>query len=404
MKTPLDNDLKKVYEAFNQKHDQLRESLMASLPGTSKGYKQRSKLAHIGAFIGDTIMKSRTTKFATAAMIIIAVLIGIKYFGGPIDGASAAWADVIENTKKMLWLHTVANGTQKGKEVVTEQWMSFESKVFAYKLSDGHIRYYDYSKQKLWEYEPQSRTISISYPKYKGDNIITKLKSIGSFLGIAIEELTKIGGNVIERSGTYNGNTVRIYEVTFSEHPAFKKFNIKFFVDPNSQLVIAEKIKATDENGNILMEAEGKIDYPETGPTCIYDLGVPSSAKIIGSEKAETEFQQVFNKAIAIIDSRKSWPEPYDLVVTYWKARATKNYDEMAILWPGSATWNRQVLEKEEPVEYVFGEVQTTEFEGHIIVPYATKSYYEKHGKYSLKMCLENRKSNKGRYYISSGN
>jgi len=57
MKTPLDNDLKKAYEVFSQKHNQLRDSLMASLPSTSKQHKQRSKLAHIGAFIGDTIMK-----------------------------------------------------------------------------------------------------------------------------------------------------------------------------------------------------------------------------------------------------------------------------------------------------------------------------------------------------------
>ena len=32
MKLPLDNDLNKAYEAFNQKHDQLRDKLMASLP------------------------------------------------------------------------------------------------------------------------------------------------------------------------------------------------------------------------------------------------------------------------------------------------------------------------------------------------------------------------------------
>ncbi|MHC4543565.1 MAG: hypothetical protein ACYTDW_02305 [Planctomycetota bacterium] len=96
MKTPLDNDLTKVYEAFNQKHDQLRESLMASLPSTSKQHKQRSKFAHIGAFIGDTIMKSRMTKLAAAAVIIIAVLIGINHFGGSIDGSGIAWADVVK--------------------------------------------------------------------------------------------------------------------------------------------------------------------------------------------------------------------------------------------------------------------------------------------------------------------
>jgi outer membrane lipoprotein-sorting protein len=93
MKTPLDNDLKKVYEAFNQKHDQLRKNLMASLPSTSKQHKQRSKFVHIGTFIGDTIMKSRMTKLAAAAVIIIAILTAIHFLGSPIEGI--AWADVV---------------------------------------------------------------------------------------------------------------------------------------------------------------------------------------------------------------------------------------------------------------------------------------------------------------------
>ena len=40
------------------------------------------------------IMKNRITKFAAAAVIIIAVLFGINQFGG--SGASVAWADVLE--------------------------------------------------------------------------------------------------------------------------------------------------------------------------------------------------------------------------------------------------------------------------------------------------------------------
>ncbi|MHC4537545.1 MAG: hypothetical protein ACYS6K_26725 [Planctomycetota bacterium] len=95
MKTPLYNDLEKAYEAFNQKHDQLRETLMASLTGTSRQHKQRSKFVHIGAFIGDTIMKSRITKLAAAAVIIIAVLIGISQFGGFFDGSSVAFGEVL---------------------------------------------------------------------------------------------------------------------------------------------------------------------------------------------------------------------------------------------------------------------------------------------------------------------
>ena len=38
------------------------------------------------------------------------------------------------------------------------------------------------------------------------------------------------------------------------------------------------------------------------------------------------------------------------------------------------------------------------------VVPYASKSYYEKHVKYSLKMVLSKRKNAKNRYYIVSAN
>ena len=95
MKTPLDKDLNKAYEAFNQDHDRLRETLMASLANRSKQHKQTSKVAHIGAFIGDTIMKSRITKIAAAAVIIIVVLIGINQFGSSIGGSSIAFAEVL---------------------------------------------------------------------------------------------------------------------------------------------------------------------------------------------------------------------------------------------------------------------------------------------------------------------
>jgi len=365
---------------------------------------KRKKSVIIQPSIWRVIMKSKIVKLAAAAVIIITVFVGVHYFSGSLDGSTVALGKVLDNMEKPLWLHQVFNGTQEGKEITTEQWISFESKIVALKQSDGCIKYSDYNKQKHYEYDPNSGTISMSYLKDKGVNVFSGLKSPRSFLDISIKKLTQEGKKVAGKRGTYNGNTVRIYEVTFSEHPAFKKTNIKFFIDPQSQLVIAEKVTAETENGDIIMEGEIKIDYPEKGPTSIYDIGLPSTVKIIGSEKEKTEFEKAFDKAIAVIDDRKNWPEPRDLVVAYWEVRAAKNYDEMAILWPGSAIWNRQVLENEEPKEYVFGEVQPAEIEGCIVVPYATKRYFENNRKYSLKMWLDNKKSTKGRFYIISGN
>ncbi len=41
-------------------------------------------------------MKSPITKLAAAAVVITAILIGVHYLGGSIDGANVAWAQVVE--------------------------------------------------------------------------------------------------------------------------------------------------------------------------------------------------------------------------------------------------------------------------------------------------------------------
>jgi hypothetical protein len=46
------------------------------------------------------IMKSRITKLAVAAVIIIAIMVNISYFGGSIDGTTAAWANTLEQIYK----------------------------------------------------------------------------------------------------------------------------------------------------------------------------------------------------------------------------------------------------------------------------------------------------------------
>lgn len=119
---------------------------------------------------------------------------------------------------------------------------------------------------------------------------------------------------------------------------------------------------------------------------------------------AKSAFEKDFDAAMVIIDSNEDWPGPKELVNSYWQARAAKDYGKMAIYWPGSASWNRDVAEKEKSAEYVFGEVSETGIKGTVIVPYAEKSYYEEHRTYNLKMWLTSEKSAKGRYYIISGN
>ncbi len=335
------------------------------------------------------IMKSRITKLATAAVILITAYVVLHQSGGSIDVASVTFAQITANMEQMPWLHAVADVKQAvGPGMVDirfEAWLCLERQLSAVKDSNGKVIFQNELEHIFQAYNPNTETIKILPDK--GLNWNNNLSSVGDIPGAMIKAYEEAGEKVIWETGKYKGKDVLIFKM--SAFLGGEDMWVEMTVDAKMQVVVFISQKAFDKDGKLTQEVNAHIDYPETGPETIYDVGVPRSAKIIS--------------AVSVIDARESWPEPRDLVVAYWQARTTKNYEEMSVFWPGSAIWN-QSLEKEEPVEYVFGEAKPWEIEDHIIVPYASKSYFDKHGKYNLKMVLSNRDSDKKRYYIVSGN
>ncbi len=92
---------------------------------------KKMKSALVEPNIRRTIMRSPITKIAAAAVIIIAVLIGINQFGGSIDGASVAWADVAERFESVPFFNVTMylgwgpySEDQKLKFYKEETWKS----------------------------------------------------------------------------------------------------------------------------------------------------------------------------------------------------------------------------------------------------------------------------------------
>jgi len=116
-------------------------------------------------------------------------------------------------------------------------------------------------------------------------------------------------------------------------------------------------------------------------------------------------FEEAKDEALTIIAARSEWPgSPEAVAKAFWEARASKNYTEMEILWPGSGSLERgwaEICKSDAPVKYVFGEPSKDGSE----VPYASEEYFNKNGSYSLTMRLSSIQTEKGRrYYITSGN
>jgi hypothetical protein len=103
------------------------------------------------------IMKSKITKFAAAAAIIIAILIGIHYSGGSIDGASIAWADVMEQISSFrpyACTHTVHD---EGAPIRSYRLMRLSLTQRREIRSDGTILIFDLAVPKSLTLVPEKK-------------------------------------------------------------------------------------------------------------------------------------------------------------------------------------------------------------------------------------------------------
>jgi hypothetical protein len=103
---------KRRYKANPEAYDKTLGSFLQAVDAYKK---QKSTLTEPSVW--RIIMKSRITKLAAAAVIIIPILIGINQFGGSIDGASVVWADVIKNVEQIQTFTCRLKMDAKGMEI-----------------------------------------------------------------------------------------------------------------------------------------------------------------------------------------------------------------------------------------------------------------------------------------------
>lgn len=241
-------------------------------------------------------MKTKITKFAAAAVIIIGVMIGVNHFGGSIDGATVAWADVIENMKKMPWVHATVDINHDGENITRESWKCFDPSIDIMTDPDGVITYYDFSQGVMYVYKPDANTITISS---KTDEYnLPGPKSPVEVISFIIENAREQNAEISKEQTQLNGLSVEIMHIVSDVQ------DITLVLDTERRLIISMETKATIPDSGKKASAYATIDYPDDGPRDIYALGVPKDAIVIdtrpkGSVKDITnEIQRRFDTGI----------------------------------------------------------------------------------------------------------
>ena len=109
------------------------------------------------------IMKSRITKLAAAAVIIIAVIIGIHQLGGSLDGTSVAFAEVLEVivVAETASFDVALSSSLGNDEPQTSHLDCMAPSKIRQTMADGNVNIADYEKHKAVILDVQNKEATV---------------------------------------------------------------------------------------------------------------------------------------------------------------------------------------------------------------------------------------------------
>jgi hypothetical protein len=241
-----------------------------------------------------TITKSRIAKLAAAALIITAVLVGIRQFAGRIDVGSVAFGDMKEAVDRMPFMHKIIDTNTAGKKHHTETWHCFQSKRTLLKYAVNgkccKISSLDYDTMKNVVYDPNADVVKILYRvDVSADSLPT---SAWSLVEDYIKRFEGQGGTAKYEKGQYKGQDVDVYYLTIPSDFRKEKVEAELTVSRNSHLPILYKRKFWTPQGNLRFDQIISFDFTERTPQDIYDLGVPRSTKVVYDAASKQLFDE----------------------------------------------------------------------------------------------------------------
>jgi outer membrane lipoprotein-sorting protein len=257
MKTPLDDDLKQTYEAFGRDHERLRETLMSSLP-TGAGLRgQAGVLSNTGQFIRGTIVKSRITKLAAAAVIAVAAIIGFRAFNG-----TTAWAKVIKALHNADDIHVVLKITcPDGKVQVEQAWL--KNKTMFRQDETDEVTIDDGQSRMRLDFRKNTAQLSDSYSPFEDYMEKGRFEIILLFRG----EQTAFKATELADEST---RTVRVYQVKYRD-----MWEGKAWVDAKSNLPLRIFAEVAEKYRQRALSIEIMYDYQPI-PLEKFSLTIPA--------------------------------------------------------------------------------------------------------------------------------
>ncbi len=249
------------------------ERIMAAAEAAmAKPNEQQPARVGMSGQIRRIIMNSKWIKFASAAAVIAAIILGMHILTG--SGTSITLAQVRQAMEDINWMQLISTSKYKeGKQIV---WYSFASKVEIVDANAG-ISYSDFkaSKDFFWPREGKHVYESPIETKQFAHGTSGPFEMIDKTLSLVQAEN---GNEIVKGPGSYQGRKVEIW--TASHIKRGSKRTIIAYIDVNRKLPIAATYERIGTHKIYPEEVYIEFKYPETGPADIYEAGAPRSAQL----------------------------------------------------------------------------------------------------------------------------
>jgi len=248
---------------------ELDERILAdALPAQNKSKTEQSTA--VQSDIWRIIMRNRITKYAAAAVIIFAIIIGFVELGKPI-GASAAFAAAMDNIKQARTFSCMEifevgykDGEKEGKYLLKQKWMfrepdkeRHESLTSPWPRFVGETTVMDYGKRQMLQFRPVEKTAEFHdmSSDYEVDDKTGELKLTQLDTSLR-DRLLELSAGAVEDHGNIelDGRTVRKLQL----HKDTRTTTV--WVDPKTNLPLQIEHKWTNQNRSPVMYKSIQID------------------------------------------------------------------------------------------------------------------------------------------------
>jgi outer membrane lipoprotein-sorting protein len=220
-----------------------------------------------------TIMKSKITKLATAAVIIIVLMLGINYLDTQIDGASTVFAAAMDSVRQArtfscteIFEVTYEDGGERGKYLMKQKLMFKEPERERHeKLTSappwpqyiGEVTIWHYGKRQRLQFRPFDKTAEFHdmSSDYEIDDKTGELKLTQLDTSLR-DRLLKLSAGAVEDLGRVelDGQSVRMLQ------SRREKRITTVWVNPETSYPVQIEHKWTDQSRSPVMYTSIQID------------------------------------------------------------------------------------------------------------------------------------------------